>query len=706
MSDKIGILDPNGLNSNPLNNKPYSNTYKELSKLWSSYPAYNNAEQTIQNIKDNNVILVISGTGSGKTVLIPKYVLHCYNYIGKIAVILPKQILTESSADFSAKTLDVKLGNEVGFKHRANHNYDKKNTKLLYTTDGSLVSTLLNDPLLSNFDAVIIDEAHERRTDTDFLLYLLREVCIKRPEFKLIIMSATIDETIFKNYFNNKEYNLKYISINISGKTNFPITHIYSKKEIDKNNYINEGINQILEILNNPKTQQGDILFFVPNINETFNVCKQLNNNNVFCVEVFSGMNEDNKLLAIDKDLFKSKTNKKRKVVVATNIAESSLTIDGIMYVIDSGYENFSYYDPNIESKIIEKKLTSQAQIKQRCGRTGRTGEGSCYHLYTIAMYENTEHFPKPLIQTSDIHSECLSLLKWTTIRTFKKLDNTLNKFIEPPNKEYVESAKNKLISLKLVNKINDDYEINKLGEYVSEIPLTAEQSICLLAGWKCNCFKEILMIFTIIEVIKNNVDEIFNINKNELMNNKNKMKEFNKIKNSLYNGHSDHYSLLKIFKKYKSLNKNKDKNKDKNNKELNKWIKENMLRKNVLDKINKYYKKSKMSVKDKIEKYYNNNDFDKLIVKDNQTTLKNRIIISLIKGLQFNIATNNNNSYKTTKIKDCVLSKDTFLSLDKNKKNKYVIFTEMLTINDKHYLQINSKITKQIIDISNNLII
>jgi HrpA-like RNA helicase len=687
MQEKIGILDPDGININPLNNKKYSEEYKILAKKWSQFPAYKNAEKTIENIKNNNVISIISGTGSGKTVLIPKFTLHAFNYKSKIAIILPKQILTENSAEFAATTLDVDFGVEVGYKHRSSKKYDKEKTKLLYTTDGTLVAMLLSNPMLEDFDAVIIDEAHERRTSTDFLLYLLKQTCIKRPNFKLIIMSATIDETIFSNYFKE----LKYISMNISGKTNYPITHVYSKINVGKNDYIQEGIKRIEEILKT--TQDGDILFFVPNINETFNACKQISNNENFCVETFSGMSKKNEELAIDKDLYKEKTGKKRKIVVATSVAESSLTIDGIKYIIDSGYENYSYYDPDLNSKVIEKKFATQAQIKQRCGRTGRTGYGICYHLYTANTFDKLEHYPKPSIQTSDIHNECLSLLRWENIRNFDNLEKILLEFIEPPKKEYIKNAREKLLSLNL---IDNNGMITKLGEYLSEFNEEPEQVICFLSGWLLDCCKEILIIFIMIEILKYNIDELFYFNKSE--SDKEKMEIYATAKKSLFQKNSDHYSLLKIFKKYKKM--------EKSQKNLDSWLDKHYLKKNIFEKVDKYYKKAKRDILPKIKKYFKENDISqnneeefKEILK---TNLKKRIIISLACGLKSNIAKMTKFGYKTEKINVVNISRDSWLS---NTESKMILYSDILTMNNQSYMQIISKITSNLLNLSKKII-
>ena len=672
----IGILDPNGEKYNPLTLTPYSDQYKLLAKKWTSLPAYTNAETKIQTIKENNIISIISGTGSGKTVLIPKYALHVFDYNAKIAIVLPKRILTETNAEYSALTLDVKLGVEVGYKHKDRKLYDKNKTKLLYTTDGTLVSMLLSNPLLSNFNAVIIDEAHERRTQTDFLLYLLKQTCIKRPEFKLIIMSATIDESIFANYFSN----LKYTSMNISGKTNFPITHVYSKSPINKFEYIEYGLKRIKEILDT--TDEGDILFFVPNVNETFNLCLKLANDDIYCVEVYSGMSKENETLAVNKDLYK-KLNKKRKIVIATNVAESSLTIDGIKYVIDSGYENVGYYDPQLNSKIMEKKIASQAQIKQRCGRTGRTCHGICYHLYTQTVYEKLDKFPKPAIQTSDIYEECLSLLKWENVQNFDNLEKILLQFIEPPTQPYINDAKQKLLMLQL---IDENGTITKLGKYLAQFNEKPERSIALLVGWLLNCYKELIVIFNMIDLIKFNMDELFYFDKKTT--DKNKIKKFEIAKNMLLNNDDDHYNLLKIYSKYKNAD------------DAHVWTKKNYLKKNILDMTDRYYKKTKKDISFKIKKYFEQH----VLSEDNNLKnlpLKKKLLIALSYGFKSNIAKITKFGYKTNKIANVNVSRDSNML---NKEHGLLLYSDILTINGKSQIQINSKITKEIIELSNKI--
>ena len=268
----IGILDPNGKNLNPLTQEKYSEKYLDLANTWKDFPAYAYANNFIDNIKSNQVTLVVSGTGSGKTVLVPKFALHTTDYKGKIAITLPKQSITKSAAEFAADTLDVKLGDEVGYQYRGgSKNSDK--TQLLYATDGTIVARLLTDPLLKEFDMVIVDEAHERKVQIDFLLYLLRNVIKERKDFKIIIMSATINAEIFETYFED----FAFKRIDIGTEAHYPIESHFLPKQLEGKGYLSKGIDIIMDILEQDNNDGADILFFITSVNEATEVCQKLN---------------------------------------------------------------------------------------------------------------------------------------------------------------------------------------------------------------------------------------------------------------------------------------------------------------------------------------------------------------------------------------------------------------------------------------------
>lgn len=536
----IGILDPEGKNKNPLNDEEYSIEYKQLSEYWKKLPAYEKRNEIIQCIRNNQVTLITSGTGSGKTVLVPKLCLHAIGYDKKLMVTLPKQIIAKNAAEFSAKTLDVKVGEHIGYKYRgSNKKKAGKKPNILYTTDGTAVSKLLEDSVLSEYDSVIIDEAHERKIQIDLLLFLLKGVIDKRPHFKVIIMSATINPKIFSKYY--KDYSFQHIDV--GGKTNFEIQSIFLDHQLDRNSnskYLDEAYKIISQIYSNSGDNNGSIIFFVPSIIETVEVCKMSVEKfpDIFCVSVYSGVSKETEEIAQHLTLFKEMyPDKKRKLIVATNVAESSLTIEGIKYVIDSGYEVKSLYDPELNSDIIERGFITKAQVKQRMGRTGRTEPGICYHVYTKKEHDDMKDFPDASILTSNLYNEIFKLM--FIYPSLDSLKQILQKFIEPPKKEYINSAVDILKKLKLIDTNN---HLSKLGKVLRRSPVSPVESIVLFSSQHLNCFREVCVILSVINHTKGNVSDLFT---GEDSDKKRKKAKKYSVKNS------DHLTMLRIYKSY-----------------------------------------------------------------------------------------------------------------------------------------------------------
>jgi len=601
-----GILDPEGINNNPLNDLPFSETYKQLGMTWSKLPAYKDRDLIIDSIKKNQVILIESSTGSGKTVLVPKYALHALDYNGRVAVTLPKRAITLSSATFSALTLDVKLGSQVGYQVKGNNNQSAE-TKLLYATDGTIVARLLSDPKLSDFDVVVIDEAHERKVQIDLLLFLLRETLSQRPEFKLIIMSATINVELFKNYYNG--YKFKHIVL--SGGTHYPIESIFLDKVLGYEARINYGFDKLVEILlkidkytDSERLGFHDIMFFITSQNDAFKMCRRLHDiidkeqkdkvckitckNKILCLELFSGVDEKKKKLALDKDYRNEGYN--IKVIFSTNVAESSLTVDTVKYVIDNGHELYDSYDPKLRASKLDKKLITHAQAKQRMGRAGRTSPGICYHLYTKDEFDNVMgRFPKPAIKTSNIFPECLRLLSLNEIGNVDKLVQMINKFIEPPEPSYIEDAK---AIMKEKNLIDDEGKINLLGIVVSRLVDEPLDGLSLVIGKILNCSHEILKIVSMYSYMKDNISGIFRVPNPHL--HKKEYEEFKRAKQKLAHKYGDHLSLLKIFEKFLKYNSDPS--------GLDKWTNSMYLKRETLRQISKEHKKITYKVKSKLD--------------------------------------------------------------------------------------------------------
>lgn len=706
MANNKGILDPVGKNKNPLTDQPYSDQYKALAKVWSNFPAYERANEVINNIKKYQVILIAAETGSGKTVLVPKYVLHALDYKGKVAVTLPKQIIAQSAAEFSAKTLDVELGKEVGYKYRGSPREGlSTDTKLLYATDGTIVAKLLKDPKLSEFDAVVIDEAHERKVQIDFLMYLLRETVRQRPEFKVIIMSATINSEIFESYFAEE----KFLSMMISGRTNYPIESIFQDEDLKFEQTLRKGFDVIKDIVKSDKLDDKkahDILFFVTSSNEAIKLCKQINNwmntpegkgSGIYCIEVYAGMDSHKQYIAQDRDEFK-KGGHKRKLVIATNVAESSLTIDGIKFVIDSGYELSGWYDPKMRAKRLDRMLISEAQARQRMGRAGRTEPGVCYHMYTKNTMENKmKKFPEPDIRVNDISSECLRLLAIPEIKSVEKLLEILTQFIEPPREEYIMAAITILIKLGAV----ENGEITKLGLMMGEIGGNdLATSHALLMGRLYDCSYELAAIFGLTEAGRNNMGSIFvsprTIVGGKYADNPGKRramieaitKKFNVARSKFKHKYGDHLSLLNLMDRFNEVyikHRHDEPNK------INEWCIDHFVKINTLKKARRYAKK----IKNYARKINKENIPIEIDTKIRDMNMADRVLFCLQSGFIDNRAYKKDDKfYRTTYVKDMNINLDkmSFLTLNKTLP-KNGVYTELFVTRGRATINIVSKI-------------
>jgi HrpA-like RNA helicase len=459
--DEIGILDTEGRFSNPLTGQSYTDRYLENVPKWVNLPAYQDVTAVIDEITNNQVSLIISGTGSGKTVLIPKYALHYLKYNGKVASTNPKTVPSISNATFGAMCLDVELGQEVGYAAGGNKKMNDK-TKLIYCTDGWLSAKILgDDPYLekSGIDVVIVDEVHERKVNIDLLLLLLKNVSNKRPEFRIILVSATIDHKPFKLYYD--AYSFK--KLELSKATNYPIEDNYATVNSNEKEYVTDGVKRIIKILKDNPDEDKGILFFLTSRRECDDACKLLHeliakentDINPYCAIVASGIKDKDMGYAEESDLYKQlqgvgdkKGSFNRKIVMATNSVESSITIKNLKYVIDSGYELVSSYNPDTMAKALKKQFTSQAQMKQRKGRCGRQEEGVFYGLYTEKQFKSQPAEPTPDILKDDITDTLLDFLCRDDIPDLHSALELMNKLLSTPKESYLRSSIFQLLSL------------------------------------------------------------------------------------------------------------------------------------------------------------------------------------------------------------------------------------------------------------------
>lgn len=651
MNKNIGLLDPDGKFLNPLNNQPYSALYKELAKEWSQYPAYKKFDQILNAIQHNQITFIISGTGSGKTVLIPKIALHYTNYNGKVAVTLPKRISVSSAASFAAATLDVKLGNEVGYAHKNSpQEFRSINNKILYMTDGYLIMKMVNDPTLSEYDVIIIDEAHERRIQIDLILLFFKTILKKRNNVKIVIMSATIDGEKYQQYFNEFKTSIVYIS----GKPNYPIDVHFLDNE--SKSYMASGQHVLDNIINISKQ---DILFFVTTSNEALDLCKKIRSKygHIYCIELFSDMDDNFKIYAELKDEFRKLGNYTQKLVIATNVAESSITINGLKYVVDSGYELYSYYNTDCGAQTLEKKQITQAQALQRRGRVGRTEPGICYHLLTQVQFNNLGKYPAPDILRQDLTGEIIKIIQLTDTNTLFDALNMIDLLMDPPNKNQIDNA----VALYNLYKIIDESgKITNVGRDISRFnSLPLNRALFLIYSYQMYCAREATQIIAMFEKLDGKLSNLFY--KEDALCIPNKRKQSNQSLEKYFIKKSDHLTYLNIFQDY---NKAIDKNQ---------WAKHRGIKLDLLKKISELAK----------QYYYKIVNISKApqMSRENNMTLNEKIITILKLSHQHQTANKLTTVYPFRK-QNGKINRDSVVLHNKNIASHRFIYDKFVCIN------------------------
>lgn len=597
-NNKKGILDYEGKKLNPLTNKEYSEEYKNLGKIWSNFPVYKDAKKIIKLINDNQVLLLISGTGSGKSVLVPKFALHTTDYKGKVVMTIPKRGAAKGAAEFAAKTLDVELGQEVGYQYRGAQLPDgrkpkSENTKLLISTDGSVVAQLINDPKLTAYDIVIIDEAHERGIQIDLLLLLMKKALKLNQKLKLIIMSATINPEIFANYFK-KDY--KYAEIEVSGKTNYPVDIHYLPNKLNnpETDFIEAGIKQIIKILEG--NEEGDVIFFVNSENEAVDACQRLQVevkskklDKPFCIE-YSGStvrNKNKNELAKNQHKYKNLPNGpySRKILIATNAAEASLTVEGLVFVIDSGWAYVDSYNPDrMERRLLQERI-SKAQAKQRAGRAGRTKPGVCYRLYTEKEFNEFLDYPVVDIRKSDLTDDFLRFMKLPYVNNVNELLKLLKELIEPPGDNFVKAALYRLFALGAIDKMGNDGQLTELGEQMVKFrKLDPVMAKTVIESYFYRVEYDVISIAALLNKADGRMNSFIKdlrVRRDNKDYSKEKQK-YDKTLKKFTSAYGDILTLLKIYKEFKDYSEKHDQD------QTRKWCNENYLKYESLKSIKK----------------------------------------------------------------------------------------------------------------------
>uniref|UniRef100_A0AC35UFQ2 Pre-mRNA-splicing factor ATP-dependent RNA helicase PRP16 n=1 Tax=Rhabditophanes sp. KR3021 TaxID=114890 RepID=A0AC35UFQ2_9BILA len=459
---------------------------KSLKEQRESLPVFSVKERMMRVIRDNNVIVIVGETGSGKTTQLTQYLLEDgYGRNGMIGCTQPRRVAAMSVAKRVSEEMGVELGSEVGYAIRFEDCTSDK-TVIKYMTDGILLRECLSDTTLDNYSCIIMDEAHERSLNTDVLFGLLRSVAGKRIDLKLIVTSATMDADKFANFFGGHTP-----TFNIPGRT-FPVEVMAAK--VPAQDYVEAAVKQTIQI--HVGGQPGDVLVFMPGQEDIECTCELIK-------EGLAQLDEapDIEILPIYSQLaseaqakiFHRAAGGIRKVIVATNIAETSLTVDGIFFVIDPGFCKLKVYNPKIGMDALQVFPISQASANQRKGRAGRTGPGWCYRLYTNKQYKD-EMLPTtvPEIQRTNL-SNVVLLLKSLGVEDLLQFH-----FMDPPPQDNMINSMHQLWTLGALDNVG---KLSDIGAKMSEFPLDPSLSKLLIASVELQCSKEVLIIVSMLSV-------------------------------------------------------------------------------------------------------------------------------------------------------------------------------------------------------------
>lgn len=483
--------------NNPFNGQPLSKSYFSILKTRRNLPVHVQRDEFLRMYQQSQILVFVGETGSGKTTQIPQFVLfddqpHVHKKV--VACTQPRRVAAMSVAQRVANEMDVSLGEEVGYNIRF-ENVTGPKTILTYMTDGMLLREAMNDNNLNRYSTIILDEAHERTLATDTLMGLLKEVALRRPDLKIVIMSATLDAQKFQSYF------LDAPLLAVPGRTH-PVEIFYTAEP--ERDYVEAALRTVIQI--HATEPEGDILLFLTGEEEIEDACRKINlesdelrrNAGAGPLKVYPlygtlPPNQQQRIFDPAPPPSEKGGAPGRKCIVSTNIAETSLTIDGIVYVVDPGFSKQKVYHPRIRVESLLVSPISKASAQQRAGRAGRTRPGKCFRLYTEAA------FKKELIEAT--YPEILRSNLSSTVLDLKKLgiDDLVHfDLMDPPAPETLMRA---LEELNYLACLNDDGDLTPLGRLASEFPLDPTLAVMLISSPEFYCSNEILSLTALLSV-------------------------------------------------------------------------------------------------------------------------------------------------------------------------------------------------------------
>ncbi|KEZ41840.1 Pre-mRNA-splicing factor ATP-dependent RNA helicase PRP43 [Scedosporium apiospermum] len=540
---------------NPFTNKPHTTQYFNILQTRRDLPVHKQRQEFLDKYHSSQILVFVGETGSGKTTQIPQYVVYDeLPQLNKklIACTQPRRVAAMSVASRVADEMDVVLGEEVGYSIRFEDMTSSK-TILKYMTDGMLLREAMHDHEMSRYSCIILDEAHERTLATDILMALLKQIAIRRPELKIIIMSATLDAQKFQKYFHDAPL------LAVPGRTH-PVEIFYTPEP--ERDYVEAAIRTVLQI--HGSEPDGDILLFLTGEEEIEDACRKIS---IEADEMIREMGcgplavyplygslppyQQQKIFDKPPPPLRKGGRPGRKCIVATNIAETSLTIDGIVYVVDPGFSKQKIYNPRSRVESLLVSPISKASAQQRAGRAGRTKPGKCFRLYTEAA------FKKELIEQT--YPEILRSNLANTVLELKKLgvDDLVHfDLMDPPAPETMMRA---LEELNYLACLDDEGELTTLGSMASEFPLDPALAVMLISSPEFYCSNEILSITSLLSV-----PQIF-------MRPANNRKRADDMKALFAHRDGDHLTLLNAYHAFKGQANNPEA-------DVKKWCHEHFL--------------------------------------------------------------------------------------------------------------------------------
>ena len=506
----------------------HSERYFRILETRKKLPVHGQRADILNLVRNNQITLLVGETGSGKTTQVPQFLSYEFesHRTGRmIACTQPRRVAAMSVAQRVADEMDVKLGEQVGYTIRFEDCSSDK-TFLKYLTDGMLLREAMTDHLLSRYSCIILDEAHERTLATDILMGLLKEILPKRPDLKIVVMSATLDSEKFQRYFEEAPL------ITVPGRT-FPVEIFYTA-EAEKD-YLEAAVRTATQI--HLTEAPGDILLFLTGEEEIEDAARKIR------AEVEDYEKQCGPLTVIplysslppaqQRKVFEPAAAGGRKCVIATNIAETSITIDGVVYVVDPGFSKQKVYNPRIRIESLLVSPISKASAQQRSGRAGRTKPGKCFRLYTQeAMEREMKSQTYPEILRSNLGSVVLQLKKLG-------IDDLVHfDFMDPPAPETLMRA---LELLHYLGALDDEGDLTEIGNSMSAFPLDPQLAAMLISSSKFRCPNEMVTIAAMLSV------------PNVFVRPHNSKESSDIAKAKFTHADGDHLTLLNVFHAYKA---------------------------------------------------------------------------------------------------------------------------------------------------------